>query len=175
MKMKSWLLVLGFITLAAAGGLLFFSQRELQPIPQGKPTPTPKIEASPSPETAEQTPAPEFEVPPEPTPHPDIRLETPQHGETVSSPLIVRGEARGTWFFEASFPVVLTNWDGEIIAEGLASTTEEWMTEDFVPFEAELEFETPELYKRGHLILQKDNPSDMRELDDAYEIIVLFE
>jgi hypothetical protein len=43
-----------------------------------------------------------------------------------------------------------------------------------VPFTAELEFETPKLYKRGHLILQKDNPSDMRELDDAYEIIVLF-
>jgi hypothetical protein len=43
-----------------------------------------------------------------------------------------------------------------------------------VPFTAELEFETPKLYKRGHLILQKDNPSDMRELDGAYEIIVLF-
>jgi hypothetical protein len=57
----------------------------------------------------------------------------------------------------------------------LASTTERWITEDFVSFEAELEFETPKLYKRGHLILQKDSPSDMKKLDNAYEIIVLFE
>ncbi len=34
-----------------------------------------------------------------------IRLSSPRPGEVVTSPLTIRGEARGYWFFEASFPV----------------------------------------------------------------------
>lgn len=103
-----------------------------------------------------------------------IRLTTPQPQEIIESPLEITGEARGTWFFEANFPVVLTNWDGLIIAEGYAAADGEWMTEEFVPFTATLEFEKPSYGERGTLILQKANPSDFRELDDALEIPVSF-
>lgn len=103
-----------------------------------------------------------------------IRLFSPRPNEVVTSPLTIRGEARGYWFFEASFPVVLTNWDGLIIAQGIATTQDDWMTNDFVPFEAVLKFRVEQSYSnRGLLILKKDNPSGLPENDDALEIPVL--
>ena len=106
-----------------------------------------------------------------------IRLENPRPNQSVSSPLVITGEARGYWFFEASFPVYLTDWDGLIIAQGIATAQGEWMTEEFVPFEATLTFTVAEeIYsRRGTLILQKDNPSGLPEHDDALEIPVNFE
>ncbi len=104
-----------------------------------------------------------------------IRLESPRPNEIIKSPLAIKGEARGYWFFEASFPVYLTNWDGLIIAEGIAQAKEEWMTENFVPFEVTLNFIKPEYGDRGTLILKKDNPSGLPEHDDALEIPINFE
>ena len=86
----------------------------------------------------------------------------------------MKGEARGTWNFEASFPVVLTNWDGLIIAEGIAQAQSDWMTEDFVPFIATLNFEKPSYGKNGFLILKKDNPSGLSQNDESLEIPVNF-
>jgi len=120
---------------------------------------------------------PEVEIPPE---HPLIHLDYPKPGDLVTSPLTLRGEARGNWYFEASFPITLTNWDGLIIKQHYGMATEEWMTEEFVPFEATLEFENPykpgdpEFMRRGNLILHKDNPSGLPEYDDAYEIQIFF-
>ena len=100
-------------------------------------------------------------------------------GGRVSSPLTITGEARGYWFFEASFPVILTDWDGRIIAQHYATADGEWMTEEFVPFETTIEFETPESWggpvNRGTLILKRDNPSGLPEHDAALEIPVVFE
>mgnify|MGYP003452599782 CR=1 FL=1 len=103
-----------------------------------------------------------------------IKVSYPKPDEKVSSPLVIRGEARGNYFFEASFPVVLTNWDGLIIAEGIAQAQGEWMTEDFVPFVANLEFTKPDYGERGFLILKKDNPSGLPEHDFAIEIPIYF-
>ena len=105
-----------------------------------------------------------------------IRLASPRPNQTVSSPLTITGEARGYWYFEASFPVFLVDWDGKIIAQGIATAKDNWMTEEFVPFEAKLEFTVdPQVYSnRGALILKKDNPSGLPEHDDALEIPILF-
>jgi len=104
-----------------------------------------------------------------------IVVDTPRPNQIISSPLVIKGKARGSWFFEASFPVVLTNWDGLIIASGVASAGEGWMTAEFVPFTAELQFKNPEYKNNGTLILKKDNPSGLPENDDALEIPILFE
>ena len=106
--------------------------------------------------------------------HTFIRNINIKPGNIIKSPLTITGEARGYWYFEASFPVVLVDWDGKIIAEGIATAQDEWMTEDFVPFEATLEFTKPSYGENGALILQKDNPSDLPELDDALEIPIKF-
>jgi hypothetical protein len=109
-----------------------------------------------------------------------ITLSSVSPDEVITSPLKLNGEARGTWYFEASFPVVLTNWDGLIIAEGNATAEGDWMTEEFVPFTASLDFEnpyteaSPEFMKRGTLILKKDNPSGLPQHDNALEIPVRF-
>ena len=104
-----------------------------------------------------------------------IRVTTPLPESTVSSPLVIKGEARGMWYFEASFPVVLTNWDGLIIAQGIATAKGDWMTEDYVPFEATLEFESDnQVSNRGSLILQRSNASGLPENDDAFEFTIYF-
>jgi hypothetical protein len=103
-----------------------------------------------------------------------IHVFYPQNDNKIISPLIIKGEARGNWYFEASFPVVLTNWDGLIIADGIAQAEGEWMTTNFVPFTATLNFEKPSYGERGFLILQKDNPSGLPQHDDAFEIPIYF-
>lgn len=101
-------------------------------------------------------------------------------GDKISSPLKISGEVRGNWFFEASFPVVLVNWDGLIIAEGLAKAKGDWMTTNFVPFETELKFIKPanptnqDYAKKGAIIFQKDNPSGLSQHDKAYELPIKF-
>lgn len=106
-----------------------------------------------------------------------IHLSNPRPNQIITSPLTVTGEARGNWFFEASFPVVLANWDGLIIAQGIAQAKSEWMTTDFVPFEATLTFTVDkDVYSnKGALVLQKDNPSGLPEHDDALEIPIVFQ
>lgn len=109
-----------------------------------------------------------------------IQVSSPAGMAVISSPLVLRGQARGNWFFEASAPVTLVNWDGLIIAEGIITADGEWMTTEFVPFSSTLNFTSPykagdpEFMKRGTLIFQKDNPSGLPENDDAVEIPVLF-
>ncbi|MDD5032260.1 MAG: GerMN domain-containing protein [Patescibacteria group bacterium] len=102
-----------------------------------------------------------------------IRIDSPRPNETIKSPLSITGQARGYWFFEASFPVVLLNDKGETIASGIASAKGNWMTNDFVPFEAKLEFSAL-AGERGELVLKKDNPSGLPENDDALRVPIVF-
>lgn len=104
-----------------------------------------------------------------------IRVNTPSPNQTVSSPLTVTGEARGNWFFEASFPIVVTDWDGRIIGQGIAQAEGEWMTTEFVPFKSVITFTVDKdaYSNRGSLILRKDNPTGLPEYDDALEIPIL--
>lgn len=107
-----------------------------------------------------------------------IRVSEPLSDTVVSSPLTLAGEARGSWLFEATAPVTLTDWNGLIIAEGYIEATEDWMTTDFVPFTGTLEFEVPEdigdFSDMGSLIFHKANPSGLPEHDAALEYRVRF-
>jgi len=107
-----------------------------------------------------------------------ITVDTPTKEQTISSPLQISGRARGSWFFEATAPVVLTDQDGRTIAEGLITTEADWMTEAFVPFTGSLEFSQPANIEsqgtRGTVILQRANPSALPENDAAVAIPVRF-
>lgn len=105
-----------------------------------------------------------------------IRLDNPRPGQIISSPFTISGQARGNWFFEASFPVILTDRDGKIIAQGIAQAKSDWMTTEFVPFGATLTFAVDKnIYNtQGSLILKKDNPSGLSQNDDALEIPIIF-
>jgi len=102
-----------------------------------------------------------------------IKINSPRPNQVVSSPLRIEGFARGYWFFEADFPVKLYDADNNLIASGIAQAQGEWMTEDFVPFVANLEFEKP-LTEKGNLILEKDNPSGLPEHDDYLRVPLFF-
>ena len=103
-----------------------------------------------------------------------IKVTSPSPNQVISSPLIITGEAVGGWFFEADFPVKLLDGDGEEIAVHYATAESDWMTEDFVPFKATIEFQKPAT-ETGYLVLEKDNPSGLKENDASLIIPVCFE
>ena len=91
-----------------------------------------------------------------------IELMTPLPDAIIQSPLTLEGRARGSWFFEASFPVYLLDAGGDTIAVIPATAQGQWMTQEFVPFKATLTF-TPPASPTGTLVLAKDNPSGLPE------------
>jgi hypothetical protein len=103
-----------------------------------------------------------------------IYVESPLPGARVASPLRIRGHARGKWFFEGDFPVVLADANGKFIAKWYATAKKGWMTEMFVPFESVIKFKPPRSGSKGTLFLKKDNPTDRPEFDDALEIPIFF-
>lgn len=112
----------------------------------------------------------------------DIIVESPKPNEFISSPLVIKGKAKGNWFFEAKFPVVLTDWDGKIIKEYYVEAESNWMTNDFVPFRAIFEFQSPvfegvgdeHFSRKGYLIFKKATPSSLDEHNDFFEIPIKF-
>lgn len=102
-----------------------------------------------------------------------IRIKTPRPHMTIQSPIRISGEARGTWYFEASFPVKLLDANDTVLAQVPAQAQDEWMTKEFVPFEAKLLFTTPQT-KTGTLVLEKDNPSGLPEYSAQLRVPIRF-
>jgi len=103
----------------------------------------------------------------------DISVSQPLPNTQVTSPLTVSGEARGSWYFEASFPVRLLDGNGLEIAVTPATALSDWMTTNFVPYTATLTFATPAT-ATGLLILEKDNPSGLSQNSGSIVIPVQF-
>jgi len=103
-----------------------------------------------------------------------VFIESPEKGAAISSPLTVRGVAKGPWYFEASFPLLLLDESGNTLAQSHATAQGEWMTTEYVRFAAALEFTAPAAGGRGTLIFKKDNPSGLPEHDDSREVPVIF-
>jgi hypothetical protein len=101
-----------------------------------------------------------------------IKIEHPRPNQEIASPLTITGQARGNWFFEASFPVKLVSDSGQIIAQSYAQAQDEWMTQNFVPFKSNLEFNFGAT-TTGKLILEKDNPSGLAENADQLWLPVI--
>ncbi|KKR54678.1 MAG: hypothetical protein A2079_07345 [Geobacteraceae bacterium GWC2_48_7] len=103
-----------------------------------------------------------------------IRVNYPQANQVIEgSSLEITGLARGTWFFEASFPVQIRDLENKILFEGLAEAKADWMTIDFVPFELKVNLESTKIKGKIELVLKKDNPSGLPANDD--ELIIPIE
>lgn len=102
-----------------------------------------------------------------------IKVESLHAGDGIQSPLIVSGQARGNWFFEASFPIKILDKNGEVIGQGHAEAQGEWMTENFVPWKATVSFIAPDSGK-GEVVFMKDNPSGLPEHDAEVRVPVSF-
>jgi hypothetical protein len=128
-------------------------------------------DSAPATSTIEVAPAP---TPPQ-APEAMITVDAPVSGTTAKSPLTISGSARGSWYFEASFPVVLVDANGVTLAQTPAAAQGEWMTENFVPFAATLTWaSTSTTATSGMLIFKRDNPSGLPEHDAQITVPVVF-
>lgn len=120
---------------------------------------------------------PEKNVPQEENNNPensDIRVFLPKPEELVKSPLQVSGEARGTWFFEASFPIKIIDEAGNVLGTSYVQAESDWMTENFVPFKGEINY-LLKTRTNGFLVLAKDNPSGLQENDKEIRIPIILD
>jgi hypothetical protein len=102
-----------------------------------------------------------------------ILVYSPKTNEEIESPLKIEGKARGHWFFEAQFNAVLLDAYGNKLGEAILTAKSDWMTEDFVPFEGELNFVQPST-PLGTLKFLNANPSGLIEHQRIFEVSVQF-
>jgi len=105
----------------------------------------------------------------------DIKTYSPELGQTLSFPLFIEGVARGSWYFEASFPIkLLDGVSGKELAVTIAQAQSDWMTADFVPFKAVIDLSFLPENNEGILVFQKDNPSGLPKNDKEVRVPVYF-
>lgn len=102
-----------------------------------------------------------------------IEVEEPSPYQEVLSPVTIKGNARGPWYFEGEFPVKLLNYEYQTIGKGSAKADGKWMTEDFVPFEITLNYKKPYV-EDGFLVLSRSNASGLPEHDQWIIIPVIY-
>lgn len=102
-----------------------------------------------------------------------VTVTQPRSHAEVSSPLHVVGRVPGTWSFEASFGVDVLDADRNRLAAHYATVEGDWMTDQEVPFMADVKFKTPST-DSGFLVLHKANPEGGMGTDDSVEIPIQF-
>lgn len=102
-----------------------------------------------------------------------VRVDSPFADAVIENPVIISGEARGNWYFEASFPVEILDEDGTSLGIAPIQASGEWMTTEYVPFSGTVTFREP-TGKEGTIVFHKDNPSGLAEFDDSFAIPVKF-
>jgi len=85
----------------------------------------------------------------------------------------ITGQARG-WYFEASFPVKVTDDKGHVLGSAPAQAQGDWMSTSSVPFVCDLSFVVPQNVTKGFIVFSKDNPSGLAKNDDSFSVPVTF-
>ncbi len=154
--MKTILIIL--VVLLAAFGIYYFMYPKTA-------TPTPQVYNTPA--TTYTTPASTS------TPSEMIRISEPLNNALIKSPVVVKGTARGNWYFEASFPIKVLDANGKVLGSAPAQAQGDWMTTNFVPFSLSLPFASSTT-ATGTIVLQKDNPSGLPQNDAEVRIPIRF-
>lgn len=102
-----------------------------------------------------------------------IQVVSPRPGQKIENPVTIVGEARGGWYMSGQFPIKLMDSNDQLIANGQAIAQTSWTTEDFVRFEAEINFNLPKT-DAGYLLLEKSNPSGLPKNADFLRIPIIF-
>jgi hypothetical protein len=90
------------------------------------------------------------------------------------APLVISGQARGSWFFEAQFSADLvdtsnTEFKDLVLGRALLTAKDDWMTSDFVPFEGRLHFDLPRTASAA-LVFKNANMSGLPENDKIFKV-----
>jgi hypothetical protein len=102
-----------------------------------------------------------------------ILVSSPKRNEKIKSPLKIEGEARGYWFFEAEFIAELYDANDNFLGRAILMAKEDWMTENFVPFEGELNF-VESATSLGTLKFLSANPSGLPENQRIFNLPIEF-
>ena len=104
-----------------------------------------------------------------------IQVLSPSAGATIaSSTFVVSGKARGSWYFEASFPLEVVSATGTQLLQKSVQAGGDWMIADFVPFSATTTL--PSWYHGpATLILHNDNPSGLPENEKSVSIPIVIQ
>jgi hypothetical protein len=102
----------------------------------------------------------------------ELKVFEPTALATVKTPILIKGSAPGSWYFEAVFPIKITDESGVVLGEGQAKAKSNWMTEKPVPFEAKISFEKNGA-QDGFIVFAKDDPSG-RGFSKSVSIPVFF-
>jgi len=103
-----------------------------------------------------------------------ILIFSPKRNEKIKSPLKIEGKARGFWFFEGEFNAKLYDTHENLLGTAILTAKDNWMSEDFVPFEGELEFVQPAT-SLGTLRFLSSNPSGLPENQKIFDLPIQFE
>lgn len=101
-----------------------------------------------------------------------LTIDNLDQNQTIALPMAVTGTAQG-WFFEGSFPVFMKDSNGNQIGVGLASSSQDWMTGNAIPFSVTLP--AVNYTGQGTLVFTKDNPSGEPQFDDSFVVSVIFQ
>jgi hypothetical protein len=93
-------------------------------------------------------------------------------GQTIHTPFTVTG-VMGGWYFEGSFPIFMKDANGNQIGAVAATSSQDWMTSNAIPFSATLPAVT--YTGPGALVFHNDNPSGEPQYDDSYTVNVIFQ
>lgn len=91
-----------------------------------------------------------------------LKVKNPSPNQVITSPQKLEGEARGYWYFEAVAQVELLDANKNTLAESYIEATDNWMTEDWVPFEGSIKFPEPAT-ENGFVVFHRANPSGLEE------------
>ncbi len=105
---------------------------------------------------------------------PEIIVNQPGLGAVISSPVVVNGQAPGTWFFEAVLPMSIETAAGEVLAEEIFVTDQDWMTEELIDFSLDIEFDTADT-NLGSLKIIKNDVSDIPRNKNFFYLPVRFQ
>lgn len=103
----------------------------------------------------------------------EVYVVNPSPQEPIPNHYTVSGTARGSWFFEASAPIIITDKEGNVLLNSYVTAIGDWMTTEMVPFEQVIDFD-PKEATEGYFILKKDNPSGLPEHDDEVRYPIKF-
>ena len=101
-----------------------------------------------------------------------IQVDDLTANDTIYSPATIKGYARGIWFSEGRFTVILKDKNHKTISQSPAFAIEEWQTTGLVPFETKIAFD-PSHSGQGYLLFHKEYPSGKAADERAYLLPVI--
>lgn len=100
-----------------------------------------------------------------------LTIEDIKKDDTVEIGTVIKGSITGSWYFEGEFPVRVLNSNMEIVDTLIAHAKDDWMTDENVPFELELNFD---IQQEQYITLrfEKSNPSGLEENSDYIDFTI---